>query len=318
METPQVGAELNVAEHMTKAVEWVTKWFTQQRKVARLAAEGKELLGISLDPLIAYRHTSSHSHFSGGDPHPDNGNALVTVAGNDLATAKREKRLVTVDDLAVGVGQSAVLIGSPTAEDFSRIVFGYEPTGVENGLRFAHDLVDLPYRWQLDSGEIPAKARRLVRGSGWHERPNWYITGKETHIPYARNADQQLETDFLLLTRIRNFLTPEALTAGRYVFSVAGAHGTGTRAVELVLNDRAVLANVREALISLGSPDWYQLLFRVSNFTHREREGTRARSITLLDAVPIPEDDGMWRQACLEVAPAILRWQLRQASGPST
>lgn len=307
----RIDADLDVTSLGTKALTWVTRRLAGRRKLARLAKEGKTLLGISIDPLITYRHSSAHSHFSRQDPHPDNGDALVTVAGDDYDTAERENRLVTVDELAVGIERSVILIGSPTAEDFSRIVFGYRPGQGENGLRFTGELFDLPYRWELDPTQITATARRVVRGRGWSERPNWSLTGSKEWTPYVGNQDKILTTDFLLVTRIPNFLTPKALGEQHFIVSVAGAHGTGTRAVELLLNDRTILSSIGEELKKLRSPAWYQLVFEVSGLTHREAEGTRARAATLKDAVAIDDDPGMWRDACDAVGPAVLEWQLR-------
>lgn len=308
----QISADLDVSDLGITVLKWVTKWLDGRRKRPRLAKEGKELLGISADRFVTYRHSSAHSHFSSRcNPHPDNGDALNAVAGDDYDAAKRENRIITVENLAVDIGQSAVLIGSPTAEDFSRIVFGYQVSEGENGLRFTDKLFDLPFRWHLDPTQIDASARRLVRGHGWIERPNWSIRGLSEWTPYVRNRDGVLEVDYLLVTRIKNFLTPESLDSGKFIVSVAGTHGTGTRAVELLLSDSAILTAVREELKKLGWPPWYQLVFEVSKFTHYEAEGTRAHAISLKDAVAIDNDLDMWRKARDEVGPRIIEWQLR-------
>ncbi len=313
---PQIDAEFDVTDSGARIMRWLARWVAAHRREARLASEAKHLLGITGDPHVAYCHVSRHSQFTTAHLHPDNADALASISADAVRQAELDRRLTTVDDLSTSLGKSLVLIGSPTAEALSRIVFGYEPCEGDNGLVLSRPPIELPFHWQLDPREIPAEAvaRRFVRGREWTDRPNWYViesttTGDVPHVPYVGNLDARLESDFLLVTRVRNFLTREALHRGHYILSFGGAHGTGTRALELLLKEPAILGRVAEQLRSMGHPHAFQLLFEVTRLSHR-KDGTRAHAIALRSAAVIPTDANTWQQASDAVAGSVLQLQL--------
>lgn len=121
-----------------------------------------------------------------------------------------------------------------------------------------------------------------------------------------------LETDYLLVTRMRNFLTQKALDEGKYIVSFGGTHGTATRAIELLFSDERLLAEVAPVLA--GSPEAYQLLFRVSGMRHDPKRGTRANHMELVAAEPLDDYLDRWRSANQIVQRAFARWLRNQTA----
>jgi hypothetical protein len=306
---------LDEAGRWVRILRAIAKHMRSRSADGQATRAAREILGVSGEGAIAYRHSSTHSEFTPADPHPDNSDALRVAASYDLVRARRESRLRIVDhSRATDLEKSMVLIGSPTAEGLSRTVFGYsEVDGSQNGLRLTHPPVDLPYVWQLDPAEIDpgALATRYVRGRGVAARPNWRIIDTRTNKPFIPEVDNDgwLQCDYLVVTRLRNFLTRNAYDRGSYIMNFGGAHGTGTRALELLLRDESVLRRVAHEL--RGRPEAYQLLFRVSRLSHDPRTGTRARAIELLDAVKIEDTEERWRIASEIAHPGFHTWMSR-------
>lgn len=128
------------------------------------------------------------------------------------------------------------------------------------------------------------------------ERPNWRIAGPErSHVPRV-DEDGVLLEDYLLVTKLRNYLSPVALDDGRAVISFGGTHGTGTRALGLIFRDRDVLGELVDQLRS--RPAAFQMLFRVGDIAHDQKVGSHARTIELVEnAIVLPDNDQVWRTA---------------------
>ena len=292
--------------------------FRQRREDIRRA---RSLLGLQRRGASIYRSDNTHPLYRTGQLHPDNRIALTAAAGHDYLAARSSGGLVVQDDVGGSLADNLVLIGSPTSEGVSQVVFGYEPRQADTeGLVMSAAPLDLPYRMVLDSNAITdgATASRFVPGRGLVTRPNWRIeSDTELHIPTVR-SDGLLETDFLLVTRVRNFLSAQAFDQGRFLMSLAGAHGTGTRAVELLLHDRTVLAAIGAATRDL--PDIsFQALFRVSGIVHDQSRGSHARRIELVGRVHILDDRPQrWDVARSVAQPRAQQWLTGHKPDPTT
>jgi hypothetical protein len=308
MDDPEIDAEFDISSTGARAAGWLVDWFRKHRRQTRLAGDAKRTLGVEDGLKPAYCHLSEHSQATRLAPHPDNQDALGVLARSDRA-------ITTVDELRTSVGKNLVLIGSPTAERLSRIAFGYRPSDSDNGLALTDAPVELPLTWWLNPQEFgDATAVRNVRGRGWSSRPNWSITDRESGEVFIPQTDSSgvLTTDYLLVTRMPNFLTTKALGEAHYLLSVGGAHGTGTRAIELLLDDRAVLARLAEGVKRVGQKA-FQALFEVGHFDHAH--GTRARAISLIRVAGISGDDGTWRHAAEVVADSVM--DLQRSTDPA-
>lgn len=275
------------------------KWMKRTARFRQQADVAKEVLGLRQGRMVAYRHDSRHVLYNETETlHPDNLHGLVAASGNDYVRAQQAGRLRIEDEIRAHVTHDLVLIGSPTAEGLSRVLFGYVPDGESDSLTLGDTPVDLPYRWVLSKNEVAegAVARRFVAGRGIVERPNWRIAGLErSYIPRV-DEDGILMEDYLLVTKLRNYLSPVALDDGRAVISFGGTHGTGTRALGLIFKDKDVLRELVDQLRS--RPAAFQMLFRVGDIAHDQKAGSHARTIELVEnAIVLPDNDQVWRTA---------------------
>ncbi|MCB2176718.1 MAG: hypothetical protein KQH57_12975 [Actinomycetales bacterium] len=259
------------------------------------ARAGRAAFGLDRPHARVYRHDSVHSLYAQSPLlHPDNLSALGTLGGYDYLRAARAGS-VMVEDTAVGpLDGDLYLIGAPTSEGLSRAVFGYFPDSEgPDSLSIDNPPLELPFRWVLSLSSVDPThtAARFVAGKGRVERVNCRIAGPEGPFVPDVGDDGFLTSDYLLVTRLRNYLSTRL---DRYVTSVAGLHGTGTRAIELLLRDTTALRRLGRALP--GPDASYQALFRVSDISHVPG-GTRARSIDFVTAVPLPVTDEDWQDA---------------------
>jgi hypothetical protein len=276
-------------------------------------ARARQLLGLVPDPKLAFRHSSVHAHYRDKDIHPHTQSALLSLCRTDLERLSAAGRLFVEPKNSGTLSQSVVIVGSPTSEGLSRPLFGYEPDG-ESGdyLEFTDPPVDLPFRWELSRNSIGQNSTVLssVRGRVL-ERPNWYVKGpgnNEVFIPESRN-DRYLVRDYLLITRVPNYMTSEGFESGRYILSLGGTHGIGTRAVEL-FNGRLGLAALYALAQALPpGTQYYQALFCASNVRQENDESSVARRIEFVRALPLSYGETVWRDANRRFSANFQRWE---------
>lgn len=294
-----VAAEVAGAASLVEVSRRAYDWLKFRALAAHEVEDAKELLGIRKGEGVAYRHDSVHPLYSSGPwLHPDNLAALTAAAGNEFRRAREIRRLYRSETVTTALNSNLVLLGSPTAEGLSRPVFGYEPDLDQDSLVLRHPPLDLPLKWILSKAEIDehAVAKRYVAERGLVARPNWRIdAGNRLFVPEV-DATGFLSVDYLVVTRVRNYLSPEALDEGKYIVSFAGAHGTATRAIEVLLRDRETLRKIAHHLSS--RPAAYQLLLRVGGMEHNAVTGTRATRVELVgDPIILPDTYGAWQEA---------------------
>lgn len=300
-----ISAVLTVAAQAAGASGMVTvsaraaRWMRARARFRDQANAARELLGLRQSKLIAYRHDSKHILYSGTEhPHPDNLHGLAAASGNAYVDAKRNGCLRVEDEILTHSSHDLALIGSPTAEGLSRLLFGYAPDGDPDSLALDQVPLDLPFRWVISKNQVAdsAVARRFVAGRGLVERPNWRISGpKRIYVPRVDEHGLLLD-DYLLVTKVRNYLSPGAIDEGHFILSFGGSHGTGTRALELLFKDQGILTSIAGRLER--RPAAFQMLFRVSDIKHDHIAGSHARKIELVDdPIILPDRDSIWRTA---------------------
>jgi hypothetical protein len=304
-----ISAVLTVATEVASATGLVTvssraaSWMREKATFRQRADVTKEILGLNQGRMVAYRHDSRHVLYRGTeDLHPDNLHGLVAASGNDYVRAQQSGRVRVEEEIRTRSTHDLVLIGSPTAEGLSRMLFGYSPDGDPESLALDRPPVDLPFRWIISKNEVDelAVARRFVAGRGLIERPNWRIAGPDRIYVPRVDEDGMLLDDYLLVTKLRNYLSRSALDEGRSVISFGGSHGTGTRALELIFRDKAILYEIATQL--RARPAAFHMLFRVSDIDHNRSAGSRARGIEpIQDAIVLPDNDQVWRTAVQNV-----------------
>jgi hypothetical protein len=275
--------------------------------------QGRRILGLR-EPGCNYRSDNKHSlYVSGGSIHPDNADALVTLSAPSILKAGSTGTLEIAEEVRGRIDSDLVLVGSPSSEGCGRLVLGYsEQHGDTDSLSFENPVLDLPYFWMLDKGSIDPKSQagRFVPGKGLVRRDNWRIErrvgDKRLFVPGTDRDDYDLLlNDFLLVTRIRNYLSPGALDSGKMITIIGGAHGVGTKSISLLLNDREALAELANK-VSEHQP--YQAIFSVYDILHNATAGSRARGIKFLDAQVLPDDYLIWRSAHERIRPGLATW----------
>lgn len=279
----------------------------------RRLGEAKELLGIAGAGQYLYRSDNHHPLYGPGRGlHPDNLAALLAAGGGQYRRARQQGTAETPTEVWGGLDQNLVLIGSPTSEGLSRIAFGYSArdSNPDELFRSTDAPVDLPYVMTLDRGDIAMNgtARRYVCGRGAVSRPNWRINGpRESFVPQT-DRDGWLETDYLLVTRMPNFLSPAGLARGHHIVSIAGTHGTGTRAIERLVNSRELLRRLAGSGVGIERTP-FQAVFRVSGIKHHPAKGSVGTRIELVsDPVGLTTDFGVWEQASRQVQSSLGDW----------
>lgn len=270
------------------------------------------LLGIGgrID-LLNYRVAGHHPLYDIGDPHPDDRAALVAVARHGLKSLSGGAPTLTLVDRCQGsLADGLCLVGSPEAEIVSRLVFDYVPRRDGQGMRYLGKTLDLPYRWQEDATAVTATYARYVEGRGKVSRPNWPIIDQRnsTHrsIFPAVDNDGFLASDLLLITKLPNFLSADALERGRSIVSIAGSHGTATRSVDIFLRDEVALRTVAQRLPADAQA--FQVLLEAGDMIHQQA-GSRARAVRVLDVQDLTRGDSEWISATKRVKLNYKEWR---------
>jgi hypothetical protein len=189
-------------------------------------------------------------------------------------------------------------------------VFGYAPQpGTAESLILQDSPVDVPYRLVLNYDEVPERALacRYVDGRAVTRR-NWRVeTDQAIYIPEL-GEDGWLRTDYMLITRLRNFLTADGFAQGHSIVSIGGTHGTGTRGLELLLGDDAILRAIGEVTRDRDCPS-FQVLLRVSHIDHDVRRGSRATQLQLVGKpILIGDEPQRWQTAQQAVRRSAAKW----------
>jgi hypothetical protein len=241
--------------------------------------------------------------------HPDDLVAFRAVADPALAYCAEHDLLEVVDSLETHLERNLVVIGSPEAEPLARLAFGYRRIRDSPGFEYTGDTIDLPFRWHEDPRDLHGSCQRMVPGHGWVTRPNWpLISSKDTAerrlVPRVDN-EGRLSTDWLLISVMPNFFTRKALDEGKTIVSVAGTHGTGTRALKVLLGDMTALRHVTEA-VGKGTRA-FQLVAEVGDIVHGS-SGSQGRCVRVQDVVKLPDSDEVWHHARMAVARRFSDW----------
>jgi hypothetical protein len=311
-----VTVAVRAIREVTEMVRGLGSFVATARQQAAEVREAKQLLGLSEPAGEAYRSDAVHPLYTPGKLHPDNEAALL-AASIDLGL----NHMVQRDEIHVDAADNSLLLfGSPTSEGLSRVVFDYSELPDRDGLACLDRPLDFAYAWDLDPESVgDGEVGRYVPGKGVVRRPPWQITSFRSQGPtrFVPETDSEgmITEDYLLVTRMRNFLSPAAQAQGRFLVSFGGAHGTGTRAVACLFRDKRLLRQVLEALKQkhreasgqlAGVPKAYQLLFRVSGIKHTER-GSIPHHLELADAVILGDNESSWDLARRRVAPRLKR-----------
>jgi hypothetical protein len=217
-------------------------------------------------------HRLQNQFLRDGHPaHPADIAAISRLLPGDLGSRPVSP---TEDEIRVSLRRSVVTAGSPASDGLSRVMFGYE--GAPDHLsRTSNHPIQTPYHWLLNAADVnPAK---YYIGGELVDRPNWNVAdagGSALDAP-ATNDNGVLVSDWLLVTRLRNFLNQDAFTRGDFILSVAGAHGLGTMAAGMLVRDASMCREI-DSRLRHGQAE-FQVLVKVA------ADGAQPTEIELVD-----------------------------------
>jgi hypothetical protein len=140
-------------------------------------------------------------------------------------------------DLATTVlDGSFVFFGGPVANAYSRHILGRGSGSPLFKLVHTNNEAILPVSFDLDASLRSGATVDYDDRQG--RRPAWELVVQTDQKPYrgpVRTEGGQQVSDFLLLTSIPNVYSPTN-NPGDRILVVSGAHGAGTRAIDLILN----------------------------------------------------------------------------------
>jgi hypothetical protein len=294
-----LGATAKISSAGAKMIPSIADWVVRRRRQKQDADQVKALFGVDQQRLFNYRVSMDHPLLQHGTPHVDDLAAFAAIAGPTIAHVHANGWDEYPDDVEANLDEGMVLIGSPEAEALTRLVFGYRKLPGSRGVELVEDTIDLPFRWLEDVELVSARCKRFVPGRGITTRPNWPIIdnlgGRPKKLFPALTHDDFLNTDYLLITRVPNFLTSRAQESGRSIVSIAGTHGTATRSVGLLLSNRKLLAEISGRLSPRAEA--FQVLIEARNIVHDPSRGSIAKGVVIRDVRSFHRPDRVWSEA---------------------
>jgi hypothetical protein len=284
----------------------------RDRRLARPAF--LELLGVRSQSRTSFWISEDHPTID-RRAYPDaDVSALSALVGREVSDrfTLAEPQEDDHGDSARGLEDNLVLIGSPESEPLTRLLFGYEVLPNGRGLRYRDDTVPLIYRWDEERRAAETLMCLHVRPHGViAARPNWPLvhdTGELHKIPVRLN-NGYLAEDFLLITRIPNFITDTAWDSGAGIINISGLHSVGTRALGMVLDDGALVADIQARLDELPHrATAFQAVIHITSILHDRQNGSRATGVRLRDVVEVPLPMHAMHAARAAVVAAIPKW----------
>lgn len=168
------------------------------------------------------------------------------------------------------------LIGGPASNALTRLVLEYKRSSSEGTLeRVSEPIANLRFQFDCKS------ATENIRITHKSVEPNWPVidvqTGRE-FVPQTNDANF-LETDYLLITVMPNFMHRDAYKNDEKIVIFSGSHGVGTKAVQLLFQSRALLDQLDAEL--RGCQAWQAVLSvdKIDRRTNRPSPAHLSRKI---------------------------------------
>lgn len=280
----------------------VQKWGPRADEDVRRAAEDFHF-GSRPPPhqaleLLGLRHQTTH-FFAGpghslfpGRTHPADEFGLLTIAGRaGFADALRKGRVHFDAELPADVSGSLVFVGGTNSQVIPRAVFQYEGPDSDH-LNRPHDAI-LPLFFSGISDRDRVEKRKQILGDGrLAEGPVWGFEDRDGNVYKPRfSGDHRRESDWLLITRLANFLDVATGQTEHSIIYVEGASGAGTMAIEHFLDDEPLLKYIESR-----AGDQFQALIKVTELEYRDRV-VRPRGLGDPRIVPLKIDQATYQRA---------------------
>lgn len=308
-----IAAAVKVAGPTVRATKGIVDFLRARRSVSKASSRARSVLQFYPDEgNVAYRLSQWHPMYGEIRYHPDDLAAFEAIADPAIAQALSSDWLVEDRRCAAALHDDIVSIGSPESEPLARLFHGYQRRGQGNsgGMQFIGGAVELPFRWLEDPSRVTADCVRDVPGRGPVRRPNWPLVDargavEQLKYPHVGN-DGYLQSDYLVVTVLPNFLTQLGLQMGKRFVNIAGLHGSGTRAIGLALKDQTFIKAVTE--LDTGRRCAFQILVRVELDKSTRR---LPRDVSVEAAESLQVDD--WERPRKLLAERFSQWSLEDS-----
>ena len=257
---------------------------------AEKLAQLRRLLRVDLHAETVFRLSDTHPIYEDGQVPAADIAAFTHLVDPGFAVEYGDPSQYLKDDAGVDAESDLVLFGSPESETLTRALFGYKHD--HNGTLTYTETLPLAFRWLEDPSKVSIYCMQYRPGGAIAVRPNWPLVSCEQEFreyPMLRNG--WLDEDYLIITRVPNFVSDRARQAGRAILSIAGLHGIATRSIGLVLANEAL---VEELVDFVSRNPWFQAVVKVTSISHEDVaagsmatrvELYRMKAIELSDAV---------------------------------
>ena len=231
-----------------------------------LSEEGA--LGAAVLEDAVFDFTEQVNYVNGSIHASDMGSfSMGKALGGLVARVGRNQEVIKLDDIIVDarlLSGNMVTAGSPNSNEIAYTLFGnaFIPGKSTDTLALdPNHPLDLPIQFRSDPetiGDI-----RVSRGGGSYEA-HWglSVNGKVfwPKLKKEKNAQNWLETDYLVLSKLPNVFDGEWQSQGSSVFSISGLHGPGTQGFKLLLEDPHAVELLNKKLQKLNSHYWQVLI----------------------------------------------------------
>lgn len=319
-----LSSAVNVANHSIRGYQAAAAMQRGRKTTSATSDALLKLLKLGPSTARTFRISTDHPALPTGELPRADLEALAAIIDPNLAKLVVELGAFDEhDDVTLDVGADIVLIGSPESEPLTRLIFGYAALPGNQGVRYLGGTIPLAYRWDEErSNTDEADCRYNGPDGSIVIRPNWPLYSMlPTELPiYPSLIDGiNLETDYLIITKIPNFLTDLAWQRGRTIVSIAGLHGIGTRAIGLLLQNSAVMNTVMTQIDELPQKNQsFQIVIKITEIDHSSADGSEPRAVAFHAVAPLALSKRQIRQAQDTITERYSQWLTTVHRPPQT
>lgn len=194
--------------------------------------------------------------------HPDDQETLFYLTGLiNSPKLKAQAKWIAIPDPAYNL----ICLGGPVSNAVTRQNMGFQRKGDEF-LKLRDYPIDFPFSFDLSRKF--AQITKRYAGGRVHKEYGWPIITSSGVIE-SKTRLGWLDEDYLIVTRMPNLSNESAWRKGKDLLIISGAHGTGTRALELLFgNQEALKAIVND----VGDARYYQSFLKIPNIDHDAKQ----------------------------------------------
>jgi hypothetical protein len=177
---------------------------------------------------------------------------------NQLLYVPLERITVTSGLTAKDLTGNLLILGSPVANVTAAAVMGRNGSSFLFEKRSDGAVLKFPFYLDVDASEEEFQSGAHRSRGSWDKAPVWQLKGRGNALIAPRIKDGQPIEDRILISSMPNFLNRGAFEAGHRLTIFSGAHGVGTRALQLVIRDERMIQEL--IAYSKGKSAWQAII----------------------------------------------------------